>query len=87
MEGADAGLHVVIWFNELPKPSETVLLETARRAGIGVHGISPLYVPQPDGATADRLGLVMGYSALTPRQIERGVQLLLPAVETVKQQI
>lgn len=87
VEGADAGLHVVVWFNELPKSSETALRETARRAGIGVHGISPLYEPQSDEAMADRLGLVMGYSALTPRQIEKGIQLLLPAVEAVKEQL
>lgn len=87
VEGADAGLHVVVWFNELPKSSETALLETARRAGIGVYCISPLYEPQPDEATPDRLGLVMGYSALPPRQIERGVQLLLAAAETLKEQL
>ncbi|MBX4975869.1 PLP-dependent aminotransferase family protein [Rhizobium lentis] len=86
VEGADAGLHVVVWFNELPKSSETALQETAQRAGIGVHGISALYEPQPDEATADKLGLVMGYSALTPQQIEKGVHLLLAAVDTVKGQ-
>ncbi|QPB24621.1 PLP-dependent aminotransferase family protein [Rhizobium sp. 007] len=87
VEGADAGLHVVVWFNELPKSSETALLEIAQRAGIGVYCISPLYEPQPEEATADRLGLVMGYSALTPQQIEKGVQLLSAAVERAKGQV
>ncbi|WP_163268432.1 PLP-dependent aminotransferase family protein [Chelativorans alearense] len=86
VEGADAGLHVVVWFNELPKLSEAALVETARRAGIGVHSISPLCEQQPDETMADRTGLVMGYSALTPRQIEKGVQLLLAAAKTVKGQ-
>ncbi|EJC74984.1 transcriptional regulator with HTH domain and aminotransferase domain [Rhizobium leguminosarum bv. trifolii WSM2012] len=86
VEGADAGLHVVVWFNELPRSSETRLLEIARRAGIGVYCISPLYEPQPGTATAGRLGLVMGYSALSPKQIERGVQLLLAAIKTVKEE-
>ncbi|MGO7179300.1 PLP-dependent aminotransferase family protein [Rhizobium ruizarguesonis] len=86
VEGADAGLHVVVWFNELPRSSETRLLQIAQRAGVGVYCISPLYDPQPGTVTEDRLGLVMGYSALSPRQIERGIQQLLIAIETVTEE-
>lgn len=85
VEGADAGLHVVVWFKELPKSFEGALVETAQRFGVGVHSISPLYDPNAEEGTEDQLGLVMGYSALTTRQIEKGVQLLLTAVEAVKE--
>ncbi|RAZ85692.1 PLP-dependent aminotransferase family protein [Mesorhizobium hawassense] len=86
VEGADAGLHVVVWFRELPGSAEAVLMDAARQRGVGVYGISPLY-DWALGRTEppkDRLGLVMGYSALTPRQIEKGVQLLAAAFDTLK---
>ncbi|RWX09297.1 PLP-dependent aminotransferase family protein [Rhizobium hidalgonense] len=86
VEGADAGLHVVVWFNELARSSEARLLQIMQHAGIGVYCISPLYEPPPPKTTSDRLGLVMGYSALGLKQIERGVQLLQVAIETVKEE-
>jgi len=81
IEGADAGLHVVVWFKDLSCPLEDVLIDEARRAGVGVHPISPLYAHETDGRRSDRIGLVMGYSALTMRQIENGVRLLAGVVQ------
>ncbi|SDR63731.1 transcriptional regulator, GntR family [Rhizobiales bacterium GAS113] len=83
IEGADAGLHVVVWFRDLPRSLEARLVEEARRAGVGIHSVSPLYDREADKKQADRVGLVMGYSALSTRQIEKGVQLLLEAVQQV----
>ncbi|SEE71482.1 transcriptional regulator, GntR family [Rhizobiales bacterium GAS191] len=87
IEGADAGLHVVVWFRDLPRSFEARLLEKARRAGVGIHSVAPLYDREADDDPADRVGLVMGYSALSTRQIEKGVQLLLTTVEHVKREI
>ncbi|CDI12073.1 PLP-dependent aminotransferase family protein [Agrobacterium pusense] len=86
IEGADAGLHVVVWFNELPGSAEIALMDAARQRGVGLYGISLLYdsAPWASEAPRERLGLVMGYSALTPRQIEKGIQLVAPAVDAVK---
>ncbi|TIP25866.1 MAG: PLP-dependent aminotransferase family protein [Mesorhizobium sp.] len=84
IEGADAGLHVVVWFKDLPRSLEDVLVEEARRAGVGVYSISPLYGRETDEGRADRIGLVMGYSALTTGQIENGVRFLTHAVERVR---
>ncbi|MCF3641997.1 PLP-dependent aminotransferase family protein [Rhizobium sp. TRM95111] len=86
VEGADAGLHVVVWFNELPGSAETALMDAARQRDVGLYSISPLYdsAPGTTEAPRERLGLVMGYSALTPRQIEKGIQLLAAAVDAVK---
>ncbi|APG93067.1 PLP-dependent aminotransferase family protein [Sinorhizobium americanum] len=85
VEGADAGLHVVVWFKELPKLCEDALGEAARELGIGVYGISPLHDPEAQDGIEAPLGLVMGYSALTTREIEKGVALLAQAVDMVKQ--
>ncbi|WP_411970198.1 PLP-dependent aminotransferase family protein [Mesorhizobium sp. BH1-1-4] len=83
IEGADAGLHVVVWFKDLSSSLEDVLVEEARRAGVGVHPISPLYAHEADERRCDRIGLVMGYCALTMRQIENGVRLLAGVVQRV----
>jgi GntR family transcriptional regulator / MocR family aminotransferase len=83
IEGADAGLHVVVWFRDVPRSLEEPLVETARRAGVGIHSVSPLYDQQANESPVDRVGLVMGYSALSTRQIEKGVQLLVAAVAQV----
>ncbi|MUT24309.1 aminotransferase class I/II-fold pyridoxal phosphate-dependent enzyme [Mesorhizobium japonicum] len=80
VQGAEAGLHVVIWFNDLPRSRETALVEAAQRTGLGLHLISPLYHGQSGAGEADRVGLVMGYSALSIRQIEKGVEMLRDVV-------
>lgn len=83
IEGADAGLHIVVWFPDLPAACEGQLLECARNASIGIYSISGLY----DDGSADRLncvGLVMGYAALEPKLIERGVQLLADTIEGLR---
>ena len=84
VQGAEAGLHVVVWFSKMPRSGETMLIETARSAGLGLHPISPLYEPQAGEDRPDRLGLVMGYSALSNRQIEKGIEILRAVVEKVQ---
>ena len=84
IEGADAGLHIVVWLKELPRSREAALLEKARRAGVGVHTISRLYDQDADEFRPDRIGLVMGYAALDTRRIERGIHLLAEAIKQVR---
>lgn len=84
IEGADAGLHIVVRLADLPSVLEPALIEEARRIGIGLHSVTSLYDPAIAEAQSDRLSLVMGYSALEIRQIERGVELLAQAVASVK---
>ncbi len=72
--GADAGLHVVIWLNHVPRKREAELRARADAAGIGIYPISPLYDPNLD--RPDRVGLVMGYAALDERSIADGVRRL-----------
>lgn len=79
IEGADAGLHIVVWFKDLPLSAEASVIDNARRSGVGIYSVLSLYdahEPHPD-----KIGLVMGYASMEVRQIERGVQLLWQSAE------
>jgi GntR family transcriptional regulator/MocR family aminotransferase len=74
--GADAGLHVVVWFNDVPQRQESELIRRARDAGVGVYPVTPLYSSVKTSYRPDRAGLVMGYASLDGRTIERGARSL-----------
>lgn len=73
--GAEAGLHVVVWLNRLPRELEGKLIARARAVGLGLYPVTPLYAAA-ESARPDRVGLVMGYAALEEQAIARGVRLL-----------
>jgi len=79
--GADAGLHVVARFLDLSRKMEPELIDAARRAGIGLHSVSELYATS---ARPDRVTLIMGYAALEPVKIERGVHVLADVVRRLR---
>jgi GntR family transcriptional regulator / MocR family aminotransferase len=81
IEGADAGLHIVVWFRGLQKSSEAKLVELARRKRLGIYPVTALYDAGAAEVGPDRVGLVMGYAAMDVRQIKRGVHLLGDAVD------
>lgn len=74
--GADAGLHVVVWLNGVPRAREGALAAQAHAAGLGVYPITPLYAPAPGAARPDTAGLVLGYASLDEQAIKRGVRTL-----------
>lgn len=80
--GADAGLHVVVWLNRVPRSREHALVARAHAAGLGVYPVTPLYAPAPAAAPPDTAGLVMGYASLDERAVERGVRILGEVLET-----
>jgi GntR family transcriptional regulator / MocR family aminotransferase len=86
IDGAAAGLHVVVWFRDLPQASEAALIEAARVKGVGIYPVSPLFDQRHPGRRhrPDVIGFVMGYAALEARQIERGCQLLGQAVDQLR---
>jgi GntR family transcriptional regulator/MocR family aminotransferase len=79
--GADAGLHIVVWLNRVPRAQEADLVARARASGLGVYPITPLYAD----AVADTLpaiaGLVVGYACLDEEAIRRGVRTLAEVLE------
>ncbi|MCY1504962.1 HTH-type transcriptional regulatory protein GabR [compost metagenome] len=76
ISGADAGLHVVVWFERLDRAQEGELITRARAAGIGLYPISPLYGADEAEHRPDRAGVVMGYASLEVPQIGQGVAAL-----------
>nr|WP_083219505.1 PLP-dependent aminotransferase family protein [Bradyrhizobium icense] len=86
IDGAAAGLHVVVWFRDLPQTSEAALIEAARVKGVGIYPVAPLFNHRHPGRRhqPNVIGLVMGYAALEARQIERGCQLLAQAVDQLR---
>ena len=80
--GADAGLHVVVWLNRVPRAREDELIARARAAGVGLYSVAPLYAPAPAAAPPETAGLVMGYAGLDERAIERGVRTLAEVLAT-----
>jgi GntR family transcriptional regulator/MocR family aminotransferase len=72
--GADTGLHVVAWFNDVAADREPALVAAAREAGVGLYPVSPLYDPtEPRPAAA---GFILGYAGLDADALRRGVATL-----------
>jgi GntR family transcriptional regulator / MocR family aminotransferase len=73
---ADAGLHVVVWLNRVPRTQERALIARVHAAGLGVYPITPLYASAAAAVRPDAAGLVMGYASLDERTIDQGVRTL-----------
>lgn len=80
--GADAGLHVVVWLNGVPRAQENAFVIRAREAGLGLHPISPLYAADAADTRPDAAGFVMGYASLDEPAIRRGVGALAELLGT-----
>jgi GntR family transcriptional regulator/MocR family aminotransferase len=73
--GANAGLHVLLWLPGTPFARTPELIQRAARTGVGVYSVGPFYSAPPRCA-----GLLMGYAALTEREIREGVRRLAAAL-------
>ncbi len=82
--GAAAGQDLVVWFRDLPHESEAMLTEAARAKGVGIYPISPLFDLCHPERRPDMSGVVMGYAALEPRQIEHGCRPFAEAADRLK---
>jgi GntR family transcriptional regulator / MocR family aminotransferase len=78
--GEGGGLHLV-WYLPAGVPEATVVENLARRARIGVYSFASggAYVARASALT--QRGLVLGYAALTRKQIEQGVSRLSDAID------
>lgn len=72
VSGAAAGVHLLVRPNN--GMDEAQLIETARRQGVNVYGMSRYYVG--DTALAGEPTLLLGYATLTCEQIEEAVTRL-----------
>lgn len=78
--GADAGLHVVAWFDEISKQREAALIKEGRAAGIGLYPVTPLYSSPGVSSRPRCAGLILGYAALDEAKIKRGISRLARVV-------
>jgi GntR family transcriptional regulator/MocR family aminotransferase len=74
--GADAGLHMVVWLNDIPCVAEEEFASRAARAGLGIYPVGPLFSRTGHAARPDCAGLILGYAALPVGSIENGVEML-----------
>nr|WP_275295957.1 PLP-dependent aminotransferase family protein [Pseudoroseomonas ludipueritiae] len=81
VSGADAGLHIVVWLQQVPGAQEEEFVAHARAAGLGLYPVSPLYASAPATGRPQAAGLVMGYASLDERAISRGVRMLRQVLE------
>ena len=80
VSGEAGGLHLV-WYLPPGVPNAAVVENLARRARIGVYSFNSAgaYVARP--STLTQRGLVLGYAALTRKQIEQGIARLSDAID------
>jgi len=67
--GENAGIHVLVWLRGVPMSRVPSLIERAAKAGVGVYGTATTYLEAPREAA-----LLMGYAALSERQIRAGIR-------------
>lgn len=74
VQGAAAGLHVVVWLPGLRSLDEPAVVDAARQRGVGIHPVSGLYVEMGHRQQSRRAGFVVGYGSLGVTEIERGIR-------------
>jgi GntR family transcriptional regulator/MocR family aminotransferase len=80
ISGAAGGLHL---FWQLPAgvPDAATVEALGKRARVGVYALLPERISQAGTGPLSRRGLMLGYAALTPKQIEQGIARLSDAVD------
>ena len=76
--GADAGLHVLLRFEDVPAREARRLREACRARGVGVYPAAPFYARPPA-----RAELLLGYASLSERQIRDGIRRVREALDAV----
>ncbi|HEV8694557.1 MAG TPA: PLP-dependent aminotransferase family protein [Lysobacter sp.] len=61
---SQAGMHLVAWLRGFDEARLQRLIEAARERGVGLHPIGPCYLHPPP-----RVGLLLGYGGLAPKEI------------------
>jgi len=73
--GENAGVHLVVWLNEVAPRDLEALIARAARAGVGLYSVLPCYSRPPR-----RAGLLFGYAALTEAGIRTGIRRFAAAL-------
>jgi GntR family transcriptional regulator/MocR family aminotransferase len=76
ISGANTGLHVLAWLRGKNGRPISAITRRAAAAGVGVSSVAPFFLRPPE-----RSGVLLGYGALTEREIREGVKRLAAALD------
>jgi GntR family transcriptional regulator/MocR family aminotransferase len=79
--GEAAGLHIVVWFHDIPLRSEQALVDQAAVSGVGIYPIEPHWDPLQKRTVPACAGAILGYASLAEAQIEEGTARLAHVVD------
>ena len=71
VEGANAGIHVMLWVKGRNARHVPAMIARAAERGVGVYPIEPYFVRPPK-----RAGFLLGYALMDERKIEEGIRRL-----------
>ncbi len=71
VEGANAGIHVMMWVKGRSARDVPRMIERAVEAGVGIYPIAPYFVRPPK-----RAGFLLGYASMDERSIDEGIRRL-----------
>jgi GntR family transcriptional regulator/MocR family aminotransferase len=77
--GDNAGVHLLVWLNDLAPGELPAVIARAAAAGVGVYPITPYYFHPPR-----RAGLLFGYAALTEAEIRAGIDRFADVVPAAR---
>jgi len=84
VEGAVAGLHVVVLLPWLTAVEEQAVVEAARQWGVGIYAMSGMFAAPALRRPSAPAGFVVGYASLDVSDIELGVRRWSEALSEVK---
>ena len=79
LEGTPAGLHGLLWITELAAARESELRRACEARGVGIYPARPFYSRPPR-----RAGYVLGYAALSERDIDEGIKRVAQALRELR---
>lgn len=71
VQGTNAGVHLVLWLDDVERSELDALVSRAAKAGVGVYPVDRYYFDPPE-----RAGLVLGYASLSTQEIAEGIARL-----------
>lgn len=71
IEGANAGIHVMMWINDRRAADVPALISDAAAIGVGIYPIAPYFMHAPK-----RAGLLLGYASMDEKMIREGIERL-----------
>ena len=73
---AHSGMQVMAWLSNTSAAEGDVLIRHAQERRLGLYSVAPCYLQPPEQA-----GLLMGYSAMSPKEIEQAVALFASCLD------